>query len=59
MKRISINQMNITQGGGRCDAAAGVITGVGLAAFSIPTPLNIAFGIVVTGVGLLSYASCP
>ena len=46
------------EGGDRCSAAAGFITSIGLAAFAVPTPLNIAFGAVVTGAGLLSAAAC-
>lgn len=60
MKKIGTDKMSEIEGSGRCEATAGAILGLGLGVLAVPvTPLNIAFGLVVSAVGALGAASCP
>jgi hypothetical protein len=54
MKKIESTEIaiDITAGSGQCSMVAGVITGIGFGALSVPTPLNIAFAIVIGPLGL-------
>lgn len=58
MRKLNVEEMEEKVAGNTCTAVSGAIMGIGLSAFYVPTPLNIAFGSVVTLVGGLSYLSC-
>jgi hypothetical protein len=58
MKKLQCKQMAVMQGGDRCGAVMGMMVMGGMAALYVPTPLNIAFAVVVGGAGFLGGLAC-
>lgn len=61
MKKLESGQMELVNGGGRCEATVGVIGGTGLAMlpFLFSNPLTFAVGVVAVGVAVLGSYGCP